>query len=296
MSLDALGKIFISHSSPDKAFVRRLAKRLEKAGYSVWLDEKELRVGDALSAEISAALKASPVVIVVVSSVSVKSKWLDYELSIATERMIKGECRVIPVVIGDVTPPAQVTGLLYADFRKGFALGVRAITSALEHEKRNRLAAAPIYVRVRDAVSHAFGGIGSVSVVGGYKGDDWDTVSVPVPSENDPDSTDVHYDWVSSYVKPPKPLTSAWLGEFHDFADKIEASLNLIVTDQPVAVEVIRPDPAVPQVSYMERFKGRSVTVFVEIGNLADDQWKVPLRLARDLLTGFAQKLSSPRT
>lgn len=276
--------------------MRRLAKRLEQAGYSVWLDEKELRVGDALSAEISAALKASPIVIVVVSPSSVKSKWLDYELSIATERMVIGECRVIPVVIGDVTPPAQVTGLLYADFRKGFALGVRAITSALEHEKRSRLAAAPIYVRVREAVSRAFGGIGSVSEVGGYKGDDWQTVTVPVPSEGDPESTDVHYDWASSYVKPPKPLTASWLSEFHDFADKIEQPLNLIVTDQPVAVEVIRPDPAVPQVSYMERFKGRSVTVFVEIGNLADDQWNVPLRLARDVLTRFAQKLSSSGT
>jgi hypothetical protein len=285
------GKIFISHSSTDKPFVRRLAKGLEQAGYSVWLDEKELRVGDALSAEISAALKASPVVIVVVSPSSVKSKWLDYELSIATERMIKGDCRVIPVVIGDVTPPAQVTGLLYADFRKGFAPGVRAITSALEHEKRSRSANAPIYVRVREAVSRAFNGIGYASVVG-YKGDDWSLVSIPVPSENDPEFTDVHFDWVSSYVKPAKPLMASWLNEFHDFADRIDASLNLIVTDQAIAFDVVRLDPSIPQVSYLERLHGDSITVFVELGNLADEQWDAPLKFARDLLIRFAQQFA----
>jgi hypothetical protein len=128
----------------------------------------------------------------------------------------------------------------------------------------------------------------------GYKGDDWSFVSVPVPSENDPDFTDVHYDWVSSYVKPAKPLTASWLDEFHDFADRIDASLNLIVTDQAMAFDVVRPDPSIPQVSYLERFDGDSITVFVELGNLADEQWQAPLEFARDLLIRFAQKFSQP--
>jgi hypothetical protein len=62
-------------------------------------------------------------------------------------------------------------------------------------------------------------------------------------------------------VKPPEPLKENWLDEFHDFADRIEASPNLIVTNQPIAFDVVRPDPSIPQVSYLERFEGDSITV-----------------------------------
>ena len=292
MPLLNFGKIFISHSSADKPFVRRLARRLEKNGYSVWLDEKELRVGDKLSAEISSALSSSPVVLVVVSPSSVKSKWLRYELNIATERMIKGECRVIPALIDEVTPPPEVSGLLYADFRKGFAFGIRAITSALEYEKQTRLAAAPFYVRADAAVRRVFGGIGYASTVGAYKSDDWEVVSVPRGGSGNTEDVDIQYDCVSAYGKSREPLTTGWLSELHDFADKIDHPFNLIVTNCPVSVVVIRPNKSFPQVSYMQRSRGRSFTAFVELFNVPDDQWDAVLKAARRLLTELIQNQS----
>jgi hypothetical protein len=48
------------------------------------------------------------VILVVVSKASVASKWLRYELNVATDRMIKGECRVIPVVIDETPLPAEL--------------------------------------------------------------------------------------------------------------------------------------------------------------------------------------------
>lgn len=114
-----LGKVFISHTAADKPFVRRLAARLEKSHFPVWLDEHDLIAGDPLPESIGKALQAAKVVLVVVSKASVASKWLRYELNVATERMIKGECRVIPIVIDETPLPAEVRGLLYADCRKG---------------------------------------------------------------------------------------------------------------------------------------------------------------------------------
>ena len=37
--------VFLSHNSGNKPVVRRLARRLEKAGLRVWLDERQLRPG-----------------------------------------------------------------------------------------------------------------------------------------------------------------------------------------------------------------------------------------------------------
>jgi TIR domain len=73
-----LGKVFISHTSVDKPFVRRLAKRLEKLRFQVWLDERDLIVGDSLPASVGKALHAAKVILVVVSKASIASKWLRY--------------------------------------------------------------------------------------------------------------------------------------------------------------------------------------------------------------------------
>jgi hypothetical protein len=49
---------------------------------------------------------------------------------------------------------------------------------------------------------------------------------------------------------------------------------------------------SVPQVSYVERFEGNLITAFVELGNLADEQWQAPLKFDRDVLTRFAEKFA----
>lgn len=71
-----LGKVFISHTAVDKPFVRRLAKRLAKSRFQVWLDERDLIAGDSLPENIAKALEAAKAILVVVSKASVKSKWL----------------------------------------------------------------------------------------------------------------------------------------------------------------------------------------------------------------------------
>ena len=57
-----LGKVFISHTAADKPFVRRLAARLEKSQFHVWLDEHDLIAGDPLPESIGKALQAARVI------------------------------------------------------------------------------------------------------------------------------------------------------------------------------------------------------------------------------------------
>jgi hypothetical protein len=125
------GKVFISHGSPDKPFVRRLAAAIETAGYPTWVDENEILPGDALPARVSAALADATAYIAAISRHSVGSKWFNYELRIATQRMIEGDLVLIPIRLDDAPVPLELTSLLWADFRTDFDFGRRTVIAAL---------------------------------------------------------------------------------------------------------------------------------------------------------------------
>src|SRR5262245_21104097 len=177
------GQVFLSHSSADKPFVRKLAHRLEKEGFSVWLDEKKLIAGDPLGKTISEALDRASVVLVVVSKASVKSRWLSFELNKATERMVKGQCRVIPVVVEKIDLPAEVK-LMSADFTSSFKFGFRAVLTALQHEARRKLSDSSFLRRADATVTEVFGHISFGSTLGEYESIDFEEVYLPIPSQD----------------------------------------------------------------------------------------------------------------
>ena len=94
--------------------------------------------GDALGKKISEALDSANVILVVVSQASIELKWLLFELNKVTVRMVKGECRVIPIVVEKVRLPPEVGGLLYADFTSSFEDGFQSVLTALQHEANRK--------------------------------------------------------------------------------------------------------------------------------------------------------------
>jgi hypothetical protein len=286
-----LGKVFISHTAADKPFVRRLAARLEKSQFHVWLDEHDLIAGDPLPESIGKALQAAKVILVVVSKASVASKWLRYELNIATERMIKGECRVIPIVIDDTPLPAEVRGLLYADCRKGLVSGTPSILTALKHEDRRAEMEYSFSSRVGKLVDETFEGRGFVSPIL-YRGQDWDVVTMPIP-DLDGNEQDAFYDAIPDYGRrrgKPEPLEEGWLDEFERGVEDTQSEFALIVSERPVQFKVDQRSSTFPNVA-VRRFKWehlgmthRQIVVVDFSGMNDEEQQKAALREAKKLL------------
>jgi hypothetical protein len=110
--------IFLSHSRQDKPFVRRLAERLTNSGVVVWLDEVHLRIGDSIIGKIADAIEAVDYVAAVISKNSVRSHWVQKELSIAMSKEIGGKRVVVfPILLDDCKIPTHLQDKLYADFR-----------------------------------------------------------------------------------------------------------------------------------------------------------------------------------
>ena len=113
----AMADLFLSHSSKDKPFARKLAERLAKAGADVWLDEAELQVGDSLLQKLALAIHEVDFVTVVISTNSVDSDWVNKELQLAMARELAGNKKVVhPILIDGAPLPYFLADKLYADF------------------------------------------------------------------------------------------------------------------------------------------------------------------------------------
>ena len=73
---------FISHSTKDKPFVRKLAADLVAGGVKVWVDEQRILVGDSIPEKIAQGLAESDFFLIVVSTNSVNSAWVQRESSV----------------------------------------------------------------------------------------------------------------------------------------------------------------------------------------------------------------------
>lgn len=125
-------KIFLSHSSKDKEFVRRLANDLKGRDVPVWLDEWELKVGDSLVAKIQQGIQESGWLAIILSKNSVASSWVTIELNagLATE-LEKKQVFVLPILVEDCDIPLFLKDKLFADFRKDYQGGLAALLRRL---------------------------------------------------------------------------------------------------------------------------------------------------------------------
>jgi hypothetical protein len=88
--------LFISHASEDKDDVARpLALALTAKGWTVWLDELELTVGDSLSRTIDSALVRSRFGVVILSPAFFSKDWAQRELAGLAAREVDAGTKVI---------------------------------------------------------------------------------------------------------------------------------------------------------------------------------------------------------
>jgi TIR domain len=86
---------FICHASEDKQVALLLAEAVISRGWTVWLDQLDLTLGDSLNGEIEAALTRSRFGVVVLSRAFFTKQWTRRELGALAAREISGERKVI---------------------------------------------------------------------------------------------------------------------------------------------------------------------------------------------------------
>jgi hypothetical protein len=135
MATTDTARVFISHATQDKPFVRRLVSELERHNLHVWFDEREIKVGDSIVTKITEGLNDSPYLAVVISKASIESRWVREELNAALmDQLSKGGSLVLPILIDDCALPPLLRSRRYADFRSDFQTGLQSLLAVFEQE------------------------------------------------------------------------------------------------------------------------------------------------------------------
>ena len=126
-------KVFISHSSKDKDFVRWLSSDLSNAGHTPWLDEWQIKVGDSIPEKIESGLDDADAIILVLSQNAVESKWVEREWhSMYWDEIESGNIMVLPILYQDCKIPRLLKMKKYANFIQDYNSGLEDVLLALK--------------------------------------------------------------------------------------------------------------------------------------------------------------------
>jgi hypothetical protein len=143
--------LFLSHSSRDKNFVRKLAEDLTFCEVDVWLDEWEIGPGDSLHDMIGEALEQSRFVGVVLGENFADSRWARDELKQAFSREKRSnDTIVLPLLSGDCEIPAFLEDKVFLDFRDKYYIALFRLAGLIHGVSRLRVEEA---IRERNPVS-----------------------------------------------------------------------------------------------------------------------------------------------
>ncbi|MBD0673314.1 toll/interleukin-1 receptor domain-containing protein [Streptomyces sp. CBMA156] len=95
--------VFVCYSSADRQQVVRIAERMRRKHLRVWLDDWELKPGDSIIKKVKSGIQHSRFMLAIVSENSMKSHWVQHELSASLfVEASRGSAEVIAAIVGHV--------------------------------------------------------------------------------------------------------------------------------------------------------------------------------------------------
>jgi hypothetical protein len=106
-------KIFISYNYNDSPIAQKLSAILRSNGFKVFNLEESVYAGENIKEKINNLIEASSIFLVIISSSSLTSNWINNELSQA----LKLKKPIIPLRIDDSKIPDKIQMIKYIDFK-----------------------------------------------------------------------------------------------------------------------------------------------------------------------------------
>lgn len=128
-----MATVFISHRTADLPDAERLAADLTAAGHEVWIDAREIRVGDSIVGAINDGLTGVDYVVLCYSLHGVESPWMVREwASTVASQLRDRKVRLLPVMLTGRDAPALLSDIKAADLTKDWTAGLNDLLAAIK--------------------------------------------------------------------------------------------------------------------------------------------------------------------
>ncbi len=124
--------VFLSHSVADHDTATALCAGLERLGLRCWIAPRDVEGGAVWARDITAAIRAAPTFVVLLSEASVASAYVRSELTLATNV----RARIVPIRVADVVLPDEFVLLLAATYVDDGRGGVEALAAPVARAAR----------------------------------------------------------------------------------------------------------------------------------------------------------------
>jgi len=126
--------VFISHSSVNLEDAKQVEAALAAAGFDVWLDDSDIRVGVLLGKELLKAIEASRAVVLIWSEAAKNSAWVTTEILAAfhLNRFI------LPYTLDATEFPQLLSRSIHGDLRKARAATLTKLSQDVKRAPRSR--------------------------------------------------------------------------------------------------------------------------------------------------------------
>ena len=125
--------VFISYSRHDREFVSRLVRDLERAGLTVFFDQR-IAPGESWVQALSKAIESARYVLVALSPEALESEWIRQEMMVGLDREVREKAKVIPLMVRECIPPPFLANKTWADFTKNYESGIQQLLPVLTQE------------------------------------------------------------------------------------------------------------------------------------------------------------------
>jgi 5'-deoxynucleotidase YfbR-like HD superfamily hydrolase len=124
--------VFLSHSSVNKTFVRRVKNSLEQYKIKTWLDESNIKPGESITESLQKGLVECDVLLIFLTPHSIQSGWVKAEWQSRFAAQISTrKVRVIPLLVELCEIPEFLKDVKYIDFRSDYDTGIAQLLSTL---------------------------------------------------------------------------------------------------------------------------------------------------------------------
>ena len=125
-------KVFISYSNEDRELAKKITDRLLETNIQVWYDGYEMGIGDSLSDQVKDVLTASDYILILISSNSINSKWINDEFNSKKRNEFKTrDITTIPILVEECEIPSYLNFFSFVDLSKDFELGLKNLIARL---------------------------------------------------------------------------------------------------------------------------------------------------------------------